>query len=305
MKTNLKVNFENFWPNFQKKDNYWFNLLSTKYNITISTKPDLLIFSYDYTNKRLDRTYDPKDTVKVFFGCENVQPDFNDCHAAISQKYIDKDNHFRLPLWTQYVNWFGTRPMVSNRDQCYLIDPNSLLQKKFDPDSLLKQKTNFCNFLYTQPRGLRMTFLDYFKDYKKIDSAGKLHNNMGGTVQGRSDHIFKILWQESYKFTASLENDLDPGWTTEKLLHPMSTLSLPIYWGNERVSDEFNTSSFINIHDFESVEAAVEYVKEVDNNEDLYLDIMSRPWFKNREFPAHVSPPAVLEFLEKTLDENR
>ncbi len=82
----------------------------------------------------------------------------------------------------------------------------------------------------------------------------------------------------------------------------MSTLSLPIYWGNEKVADEFNTESFINIHDFTSVEAAVEYVKEVDNNTDLYLDIMSRPWFRGREFPAHVSPPAVLEFFEKTLD---
>ena len=117
---------------------------------------------------------------------------------------------------------------------------------------------------------------------------------MGGTVQGRSDHIFKIMWQESYKFTASLENDLDPGWTTEKLLHPMSTLSLPIYWGNERVSDEFNTESFINIHDFDSVESAVEYVKEVDNNQDLYLDIMSRPWFRDRQFPEHIKPNAIL-----------
>jgi len=302
MKSKLKVNFENFWGDFHKKDNYFYNLLSQKFDVEISDSPDLLIFSYDYTGRRADRNYDPSKVVKVFFGCENVLPDFNDCHAALSQKYIDSDNHFRLPLWTQYVNWFGTRPMVSNRDQCYLIDPNSLLEKRFDPDALLRQKTNFCNFLYTQPRGLRMTFMDYFHGYKKIDSAGKLHNNMGGIIQGRSDHIFKILWQESYKFTASLENDLDPGWTTEKLLHPMSTLSLPIYWGNEKVADEFNTESFINIHDYDSMEQVVQRVIEIDNNNDLYLEIMSRPWFKNSEFPAHVSPPAVLEFFEKTLD---
>jgi alpha(1,3/1,4) fucosyltransferase len=305
MKINLKVNFENFWPDFQKKDNYWYHLLSTKYNVNIADDPDLLIFSYDYTGKRLDKTYDPKKTTKVYYTGESDAPNFADCHGAITQRYISHDSHFRLPLWTQYINWFGTRPLVSNRDQCYLIDPNYLLQKKFDPDSLLKQKTNFCNFLYTQPRGLRLTFMDYFKDYKKIDSAGQLHNNMGGTVQGRSDHIFKILWQESYKFTASLENTQEPGYTTEKLLHPMSTLSLPIYWGNEKVSEEFNTSSFISIHDFESVEAAVEYIKEVDNNQDLYLDIMSRPWFKNREFPEHVKPSAVLEFLEETLEKGR
>ena len=303
MKSKLKINFENFWPNYQKRDNYFYNLLSQKFDVTISENPDLLIFSYDYTGKRADRNYDSKKVVKVFFGCENVEPNFDECHAAISQKYIDNVKHFRLPLWTQYVNWFGTRPMVSNRDQCYLIDPACLLNKRFDPDALLGQKTNFCNFLYTQPRGLRMTFMDYFRGYKKIDSAGKLHNNMGGTIQGRSDHIFKILWQESYKFTASLENDLDPGWTTEKLLHPMSTLSLPIYWGNEKVSDEFNTESFVNIHDYDSMEQVVQRVVEIDNNDELYLEIMSRPWFHNNTFPDHVSPRAVLEFFEKTLDE--
>ena len=232
-----------------------------------------------------------------------MDPNFEECHAAVSQKYIDNDNHFRLPLWTQYVNWFGTRPMVSNRDQCYLIDPTCLLNKHFDPDALLRQKTNFCNFLYTQPRGLRMTFMDHFRGYKKIDSAGKLYNNMDGrTVQGRSDNIFKILWQESYKFTASLENDLDPGWTTEKLLHPMSTLSLPIYWGNERVADEFNTESFINIHEYDSMEDVVKRVVEIDNNDDLYLDIMSKPWFRDGKIPEHVSPSAALEFFEKVLD---
>jgi hypothetical protein len=302
MKSRLKVNFENFWPDYQKKDNYFYNLLSQKFQVEISDDPDLLIFSYDYTGKRADRNYDPNKVKKVFFGCENVEPNFEDCHAAISQKYIDRENHFRLPLWTQYVNWFGSRPLVSNRDQCYLIDPKSLLEKRFDPDALLKQKTSFCNFLYTQPRGLRMTFMDHFQGYKKIDSAGKLHNNMGGTVQGRSDHVFKILWQESYKFTASLENDLDPGWTTEKLLHPMSTLSLPIYWGNEKVSDEFNTSSFINIHEFDSMEDVVKRVIEIDSNDDLYLDILSRPWFVDNKFPDHISPDAVLEFFEKVLD---
>ena len=82
----------------------------------------------------------------------------------------------------------------------------------------------------------------------------------------------------------------------------MSTLSLPIYWGNERVGDEFNTSSFINVHDYDNMEQVVERVIEVDNNDDLYLEIMSRPWFKDNEFPAHVSPPAVLEFFERMLD---
>ena len=125
---------------------------------------------------------------------------------------------------------------------------------------------------------------------------------MNGTIQGRSDHVFKVLWQDSYKFTASLENTSVEGYTTEKLIHPMSTLSLPIYWGNPRVGNDFNTESFINVNEYNSMEEVAEHVKMIDNNNDLYLEYLSKPWFKNRQFPKNVIPSAVLNFFEKVLD---
>ena len=47
-KPNLKLYFCDFWPDFQAANNYFYHLLSTRYNVTIdSDDPDLLFFSVD------------------------------------------------------------------------------------------------------------------------------------------------------------------------------------------------------------------------------------------------------------------
>ena len=53
IKEKLKVEFVDFWPNFIKTDNYFYNLLSQKYDLTVtSEKPDILFHSVDYANKK-------------------------------------------------------------------------------------------------------------------------------------------------------------------------------------------------------------------------------------------------------------
>ena len=54
-------------------------------------------------------------------------------------------------------------------------------------------------------------------------------------------------WMESsveqksyYKFTIAAENAAFPGYTSEKLMTSFQAHSIPIYWGNRDVVDEFN-----------------------------------------------------------------
>ena len=51
-KEKIKVDFADFWPYFIKNDNYFYNLLSTQFDVEISNnKPDLLFHSVDYSGK--------------------------------------------------------------------------------------------------------------------------------------------------------------------------------------------------------------------------------------------------------------
>ena len=56
----LKIDFSDFWPGFIKDNNYFFNLLSLKYNVTIDNNPDVLFFSSygdSYLNYKCSRIF--------------------------------------------------------------------------------------------------------------------------------------------------------------------------------------------------------------------------------------------------------
>lgn len=78
-----------------------------------------------------------------------------------------------------------------------------------------------------------------------------------------------------YKFTIAFENSSSNGYTTEKLIHPLRSFSIPIYWGNSLVTKDFNPKAFINCNDYDNdFDAIIERVKELDNNPDKYLAML-------------------------------
>ena len=144
----LKINFVDFWPNLVKTDNYFYHLLREEYDVLIDeTKPDLLFHSVDYAKKEEHKLYDGLKTKKIFFTGENVQPNYEECHASLTFLPNKDTQNYRLPLWALFINWFDV-PYNKKRDQSYLINKESLLENKKN----LKINNKFCyfpiNFLY-------------------------------------------------------------------------------------------------------------------------------------------------------------
>jgi hypothetical protein len=69
--------------------------------------------------------------------------------------------------------------------------------------------------------------------------------------------------------------------------------SIPIYWGDPAIQRDFNTKSFININDFKSYDEAIEYIIQLDANDEKYLEVASQPWLKDNKIEE--------EFLEESL----
>lgn len=74
----------------------------------------------------------------------------------------------------------------------------------------------------------------------------------------------------------------------------MKTLKISFLQSTPDFGKEFNTLSFINCHEFATLDDAVAYVKKVDENDDLWCEIMSRPW---------KTPEQETLFLEETARE--
>jgi hypothetical protein len=103
---------------------------------------------------------------------------------------------------------------------------------------------------------------------------------------------------KDYKFVISFENSSYPGYTTEKLVEPMFSNSLPIYWGNPSVGKDFNTNSFINIHDFSSYEEAINYIITLDKDENAFIKVVNEPWFNNNKIPDEFTEESFLDFFD-------
>lgn len=173
-------------------------------------------------------------------------------------------NHYRVPPFMLY---FSENNPVYNCE-------------KKDIDKILKSKLHFCNFVYSNGKPkCRNSFFEQLSKQKFVMSGGSFGNNIGKNV------CDKLKFIEDFKFTIAFENSIGNGYTTEKLLHPMMVNSLSIYCGNPVVDLDFNSKSFINAMEYDSIEELVDVVIDIDNSEDLYLRYLSEPYWKNNVLP--------------------
>ena len=264
----IKINFSDFWPDFNKERNYLVELLKTRYTLEITDKPDFLIYSvFGNEHRKLNCT-------KIFFTGENVRPNFAECDYSFSFDFIDNPKSYRLPLYA----WWA--PATA------LIKPPNLDAKK-----ILNEKKRFCNFIYGNPNATkRIAFMQKLSKYKQVDSAGTFMNNVGRIVT----EMEKVEFIKDYKFTIAFENTEYPGYTTEKLVQPMLVYSLPIYCGNPLIGKDFNTNSFVNYSDFASEDELIERIIQIDQNDELYMEYLRQPYYHNNQVNEFIDPENIL-----------
>jgi hypothetical protein len=219
---------------------------------------------------------------RIYFTGENTRPNFRECDFAFTFDHLDRPENYRLPLYA----WYG--------------DPAKLVKGPVDAERILAAKTGFCNFVYSNPRcKFRIRFFEKLSKYKRVDSGGRLLNNVGGPVAHKHAFLAK------YKFTIAFENSSYPGYTTEKIAEPMHTWSLPIYWGNPLVHLDFNPRSFVNFFDYGSLDDLVDRVVEIDRDDALYCEYLREPWYHGNVVNEYVRAENVLAQFERIFSAER
>jgi len=283
MKT-LRIQFLHFWKGFDYKRRFAF--LLRHYHLEITDKPDFVVFSTYVDGTRVKRMPRVRtNAVRVFYAPENVRPDMKRCDYAFSYFHEDavgSDRHFRLPSYVLRL-W----------DNGYTGE--HLIKGNLDPSRILREKTRFCNFIYSNRHArVRNRFFRRLSRYKRIDAAGSVYNNIGYRlprgVQNKLDFIRR------YKFTIAFENVSSPGYTTEKVVEPMLVHSLPIYWGDPEVGRDFNPKSLINYYDCgRNLDDVVEKVIAVDRDDDLYAQYIREPYFHQNVISPYMDMERVVE----------
>ena len=268
----IRINFTDFWNGFDKTNNYFYNLLKEEFDIEISNNPDYLFFSV------FGNQHQNYNCVKIFYTGENVAPPLGYCDWSFSFDYLNDVRNYRLPHYLLYDGYYElTRPKIIE-------------------DSMINRK--FCNFVASNGScEERNKFVTELSKYKKVDSGGRFMNNIGGPV---SD---KRKFQSEYKFSIAFENDAyRPGYEwyiTEKIMEPMTVNSIPIYKGGYKINEDFNTKSFVNCHEFMSLNDVIEWIIELDKNDNKYLEMLNQSWFVDYNIPDNNKIENIKSFLYK------
>jgi len=240
---------------------YILNILKKHFIVELSDEPDFVFCGSEEHNQV------KYDCVRIVMIGENQRPDFNICDYAIGFDHIQfEDRYMRFPLYFLYEDILekATTKHISNSSEMFT------------------NKSGFCNFVVSNANAddKRVQYFELLSKYKTVDSGGRFRNNIGGPV------VDKLEFQKKYKFSICFENSSTSGYITEKIFQAFAAKTIPIYWGDINISKSINkggsginNKSFINLHDFESFEHSIQYIKEIDSDSSLFLDVINQPVF--------------------------
>jgi hypothetical protein len=222
--------------------------------------------------------------VRIFLTGECVSPNFNISDYAMAfDPIVFGDRYCRMPLFktyhSTYRNLCAPRPVA---------------------EDVLAQKKDFCAYVMSNTTNSAPERVDLFNTlskYKTVHSGGSWNNNVGGRVRD------KIAFQSSHKFVIAFENYSHPGYMTEKFPQAAQSNAIPIYWGDPNIEDIINPRSFINCHKFPSIDDVVARVKQLDNDDQLYVEMLSEPWFYDGKEPEFLKDETYIQFLSNIFDQ--
>ena len=299
IKETIRIRITNAYESFQLQHYpMLYEALSEIYDKVIITKDGEkydLIINTAFRNKKLDDNKTPK----IFITSEVVWPNQADSKKweivkvtpdkydlSIGYDYLDHPKYMRIPLY--YI--FYTNKISTNfkRGNC---NPN---KKYFACFMVSNEGWNQFN----DGCKLRNRIFHKLSLYKKVESGGKYLNTTNGPIPSSLDKDFFA----QCKFVINYENQTYPGYNTEKLAQGYINGAIPIYYSHPIGLREINKDAIIFAGDFESEDTLVEYVKKLDNDNDLYCKKYNKHLIIDEQKNYSVLKEKLKERIKKILE---
>ena len=250
----VRLGFCDLAPDWNPDDNYFTRVLRAGgWRVNTVTRPQDnpdYVICCGFGKQYLDFS-----CARIQFSGEDSWPDLNVFDYSIGFPLLQYgDRYLRLPLYAMRDSW---APALAKHT---LPDRDFLARKKF------------CNFVVSNDFSAeRNAFFEEFSARCPIDSGGSYRNNIGGPVAD------KLAFQRQYRFSIAYENSRDPGYVTEKIVDAFAAGTVPIYWGDPLIKQEFNPDSFVCADDYPDNAALIDAIEAIDRDQELFLRYCHAP----------------------------
>ena len=295
MKNNSKrVFFRNFPHDFNEKDNFFLQLVKDS-NELIEVEREIYFYGC-YPDKNIFKK-------AILFA-----------RSKISNKGMTKWLKFQqgieiptdLNAFNVWCTFENRRPPVEGYDLTYTFDKDELYgtnyylpllylyleinaaesKHKYKVSQLMHQrnisheelafKSGFVSTFINNPHPTRLHAVKQLQKVGDVKLFGRSVNNYVDDKLGEAS---------KYWFNLCFENDLYPGYVTEKVLEAYLSKTVPLYWGDD-TTGLINPKAIINLNNFDSIEIFTEYVSELYRDKDKMLEVINEPLF-TRDIDYH------------------
>ena len=204
----------------------------------------------------------------IFFTGENERPPFGnwDAYLSFDQHSYGGKNAY-LPLW-----WLTSSDLIMPVVSPYLGKAITIEQMLSKRTTNYEERDKFCVAFIGKAYPFRMQAIAALSKIGKVDVFGGISRN-----QNRSTAKKKYDTAQNYKFVFAFENDLFPGYVTEKAPEAWATGAVPLYWGLDTCG-YINQKSLLNLVNYNNLEDYVERVGEVSESAKLWSEIAEQPF---------------------------
>jgi hypothetical protein len=286
----IKVSFEGFWPDLNP--NAFFvpfvsEALSCEVVVTESSESDLVFTSVfpksnfgkrvvGLARRKLGREFpvNPKSKVPfqkhIWYTGENLRPPVAnyDLRYSFDLDTYGETNAY-LPLIFLELDWFENGQMAKSLASWKaknIVTPKDAASPRA---SDVADRADFVCAFVGNPEPTRMRALEVLKKIDNVDIYGRA---IGRPVTD------KYLIGQQYKFMLCFENDLYPGYITEKPLDAWKSGCIPLWWGVDSFG-LLNQNALMNAATFDSLEAFVDSVRELNLDSNRLAKMGSEPLF--------------------------
>lgn len=277
-----------------EKDIIFTSLLENKYDFVWNEEnPDYVvvteaIYYDDFFTTKFKRYLKNENIIFIASFGEYISPDMNlfDYACVFERELRYSDRIIRIPTLIRYQD-----ALFSDI-----------------PEKKVVEKRRFCDFIYSNPNApdSRDNLFYSLNQYKRVDSLGPHLNNVGNQPTRFADDwkYQSIIERLPYKFSIAAENASSAGYITEKILCCMQAGSVPIYWGDPTIGQEFNEKRFVNCHKFKSYDEVVNEIRRIDHDEHLWEEMVSQPMQTSEQEEATKKEiKAYLDFLDHIFEQ--
>lgn len=247
--------------------------LKTRYRVEYNNENYDVVVDSVYPNGEIESVKDSK-AIKIYYTPEATLPNLEDYDLVIGFNRLDKPNYIRIPYYYgifegKIVFEKNMRAKINGKCQpqnketfaCFLVSNGSKTNPHIGGNNLPFDGVAARDKIFNQ-----------LSSYKRVESGGKHLNNIGRVIPGEETNA----WLSRCKFVIAYENQSYDGYITEKVFQAYFAGSIPIYYSHPNALDDINKKAIIYAGDFANNDDLIEYIKKVDNDDQLYCDIWNQ-----------------------------